>query len=86
VRDLVTDSNEHLFAGGTRLLVVQVVDSLAASSPRLVASAQLVWMFASWMGNGPLTIEPVWQPTGTFRRMMEDLRARHVRFESYSST
>jgi len=83
IRDLVTDSSEHLFAGGTRLLVVQVVDTLAASAPRLLASAQLVWMAASWMGNGPLAIEPIWEPSDSFRRMMADLRARHVRFESY---
>jgi len=83
IRDLVTDSSEHLFAGGTRLLVVQVVDTLAASTPRLLASAQLVWMAGSWMGNGPLAIEPIWESSDSFRRMMADLRARHVRFESY---
>jgi len=78
----MTDSNEYLFAGRTRLLVVQVVDALAASSPRLVASAQLVWMVASWMGNVEV-IGQAWEPSATFLSMMEDLRARHVRFDSY---
>jgi len=84
VRDLMTDSNEYLFAGRTRLLVVQVVDALAASSPRLVASAQLVWMVASWMGNVEV-IGQTWEPSATFQRMMEDLRARHVRFDRYEA-
>lgn len=82
VRDLLTDSSEYMFAGVNRLLVAQVVDMLTAASPRLTASAQLVWMLASWMGNEHV-IPPVWNPSATFEHMMEDLRARRVRFDPY---
>ncbi|MBW2465117.1 MAG: hypothetical protein JRH11_25935 [Deltaproteobacteria bacterium] len=76
LRELNTGVRPRFLLGSTRLLLVQLVDALAEASPSLVASAQLVWMYASWMDGECI-------PSITFIWMREDLRQKRVRRQPY---
>ncbi|RLB46935.1 MAG: hypothetical protein DRJ42_26525 [Deltaproteobacteria bacterium] len=76
LRELNTGTRPRFLLGPTRLLLVHIVDALAEASPSLVASAQLVWMYASWMDSECI-------PSITFIWMREDLRQKRVRRQPY---
>ncbi len=76
VRELNVGTRPRFLVGPTRLFVVQLVDALAEADPRLVASAQLLWMYASWMN-----CECV--PSITFLWMRRDLREGRTRLAPY---
>ncbi len=76
LRELNTGVRPRFLLGPTRLLLVHIVDALAEASPSLVATAQLVWMYASWMDSECI-------PSITFIWMREDLRQKRVRLQPY---
>jgi hypothetical protein len=75
VTKLRTTSTLERVWGSPRRVLVFALDQLTASSPRLVAAAQILWTFANWnWGCVPSVI---------FLMMEDDLRAGVARLEPY---
>lgn len=75
VGGLVTSLGIERAMANHRRFLVSVLDALTDASPRLVAAAQLLWVYASW--------DHRCVPSVVFTRMRADLRSGHVRFEPY---
>ncbi|NOY94086.1 MAG: hypothetical protein GXP55_23120 [Deltaproteobacteria bacterium] len=76
IRELNVGTRPRFLMSSPRLFLVQIVDAVAEADPRLMASAQLLWMYASWMN-----CECV--PSITFLWMRRDLREGRVRLAAY---
>ncbi len=75
VGGLVTSLGVEQSLAHDRRYLVAFLDALTRASPRLVAAAQILWVFANW--------DRRCVPSPVFLRMRADLRAGHARFEAY---